>query len=993
MDPHTQLCTVVSHEIAEKLTAHKEKEREHVEALLASQKHLTSNVRTLINSLDQVLALSSPKFSSNQPDLLRSVVSRARLLQKQLDVVSVRIQRMQVHVRGSGLIALYNAYSYTQSKNNTAYVKLTAGTFEADVHKLLTRYKQGAPRKGCTSGTIKDVGERNTPHAVFEALRAATIATSERSSSPLNYHPTMQTYYSPFEADSLFASSGEATACRWTGSSIATPDPAPADVHKFVWHAIESAKAAAQVATLTVLLIPASTEAKNPGYLKLLRTNTEYCKPLMRIPAAKLRMETQPKYMLNTSQLVKPTSDMLLMETANQAGFAQYSTTRNDQVHTGFSSDMLQALNATLPASAQVTAATLKGYCSRTAHLLDSAGATQQRTRATAKYRTVLFALKYNWRQTAYTDGSYIAPRRTESTDDPSESPTPEQALEVADGSLTPAPRGKVPRIGAAVYIRSQQTCSTTGKTEVACLPSDEAYSFDDTINRAELAAAGKAISMKCSHIATDSLAAMFQIHKIVTKPQDISLGFHRHANLLQQIAQSIASNGRKIHIYKVKSHIGIPGNERADEIATSVAKGTRKPDEVIATSSNNRPGMAWPHHPEVLEQGREVPSPPVPAIAHDVEKVSHAFMTSTVVPFREMVNTLKVQTGTFYSQKRAWWYGRAASDRCVLCGQLDGTLHAPITEHRSRPTGHPQVIVVCALPAIHRLSRSCHCKALRLLEQLLAVVKHRQCSASYADGELFDLVSLVRAHSTYQTQVLSVDSTGAAPRAIMVKAIEDVGLGNRLPSIATAYVIALFTKRLLLVESTAVLQHIELPFPADWHQHKRRYSQFEDCRTLSHSHVAELHQCDQHSINSTNSTAAGSALADAVLLKYRSIDYDMPLLQTNHQMQHLFTKFFPDGEVFHAVAKYLFTPGGVVTAAMQPHLQQANDCAVGLQMRHHKPFGEQVVEAEHFAGIARMLHAAVVGTTAVVEQLYKHKRVKHTQLCRQPWYRTKRVR
>lgn len=234
---------------------------------------------------------------------------------------------------------------------------------------------------------------------------------------------------------------------------------------------------------------------------------------------------------------------------------------------------------------------------------------------------------------------------------------------------------------------------------------------------------------------------------------------------------------------------------------------------------------------------------------------------------------------------------------------------------------------------------------------------------ASYADGELFDLVSLVRAHSTYQTQVLSVDSTGAAPRAIMVKAIEDVGLGNRLPSIATAYVIALFTKRLLLVESTAVLQHIELPFPADWHQHKRRYSQFEDCRTLSHSHVAELHQCDQHSINSTNSTAAGSALADAVLLKYRSIDYDMPLLQTNHQMQHLFTKFFPDGEVFHAVAKYLFTPGGVVTAAMQPHLQQADDCAVGLQMRHHKPFGEQVVEAEHFAGIARMLVRPHAGT------------------------------
>lgn len=64
-------------------------------------------------------------------------------------------------------------------------------------------------------------------------------------------------------------------------------------------------------------------------------------------------------------------------------------------------------------------------------------------------------------------------------------------------------------------------------------------------------------------------------------------------------------------------------------------------------------------------------------AIAHNVEPVSHAFLTSTVVAFRELVNTLKVRTGTFYSQKRAWWYGRATSDQCVLCGQPDGTLHA----------------------------------------------------------------------------------------------------------------------------------------------------------------------------------------------------------------------------------------------------------------------------------------------------------------------------
>ncbi|WIA43756.1 hypothetical protein OEZ86_010181 [Tetradesmus obliquus] len=98
MDRQQSLSEIVSKEVSNKLVAHKEKEREHVEALLASQKHLTSNVRTLINSLDQVAMLSAPKFNSNQPDVLRSAVSRARLLQKQLDAVRARMQRIQQHI-------------------------------------------------------------------------------------------------------------------------------------------------------------------------------------------------------------------------------------------------------------------------------------------------------------------------------------------------------------------------------------------------------------------------------------------------------------------------------------------------------------------------------------------------------------------------------------------------------------------------------------------------------------------------------------------------------------------------------------------------------------------------------------------------------------------------------------------------------------------------------------------------------------------------------
>jgi ribonuclease HI len=446
-------------------------------------------------------------------------------------------------------------------------------------------------------------------------------------------------------------------------------------------------------------------------------------------------MEMQPKYMLNTSHQTKPTGDMLLVEIGNQTGFEQYSTARTDHAHTAFLAAVLQALNSSLPEPARINAAAVRTYCSSAHAILDNNSTPQQRIRAAAKvrklpadtsmricntftatplppkYATAQLPLKYNWRHLAYTDGSYIDPKRTANEEATLASQPPASPDPAADTNSQPAELEqceKVPRIGAAVYIPPQQPNSNTGEKEVACLPSNEEYPYDDTINRAELAAAWKAITMRCTQIATDSLAALYQIHKVVTKPHDIRLGFHRHAAMLQQIASSIASSRQPIHIYKVKSHIDIPGNEHADEIATSVAKGIREADETIATPSNNRPSMAWPHHPEVWESGKAAPTPPRPvkdipalhrmahrchklgssntaaicfaaaqAIAHDVEKVSYAFLTSTVVPYREVVNALKVMTGTFYSQKRAWWYGRASSDKCVLCGQPDGTLHA----------------------------------------------------------------------------------------------------------------------------------------------------------------------------------------------------------------------------------------------------------------------------------------------------------------------------
>jgi hypothetical protein len=46
--------------------------------------------------LDSILALATPKYSSSQGDLVASMASRARTLAVKLDVISDRLQRIEV---------------------------------------------------------------------------------------------------------------------------------------------------------------------------------------------------------------------------------------------------------------------------------------------------------------------------------------------------------------------------------------------------------------------------------------------------------------------------------------------------------------------------------------------------------------------------------------------------------------------------------------------------------------------------------------------------------------------------------------------------------------------------------------------------------------------------------------------------------------------------------------------------------------------------------
>jgi len=83
-----------------------------------------------------------------------------------------------------------------------------------------------------------------------------------------------------------------------------------------------------------------------------------------------------------------------------------------------------------------------------------------------------------------------------------------------------------------------------------------------NTISRAELAAIAAAVIYSYSHIATDSLTSLHQIKKQLSHPN-----LHRHhiqGDVLQSIAKAIRQSPSPIHLFKVKSHAGIIGNEHA---------------------------------------------------------------------------------------------------------------------------------------------------------------------------------------------------------------------------------------------------------------------------------------------------------------------------------------------------------------------------------------------------------------------------------------------
>ena len=98
---------------------------------------------------------------------------------------------------------------------------------------------------------------------------------------------------------------------------------------------------------------------------------------------------------------------------------------------------------------------------------------------------------------------------------------------------------------------------------------------------------------MGYSQIMTDSVNSIYSIKAAICHPPNIR--FHRHRNLLEEIKAAALATGEDVMLIKVREHAGIPGNEHADDIATTVAATGQAEVDPSTVESNSRSLQVWP--------------------------------------------------------------------------------------------------------------------------------------------------------------------------------------------------------------------------------------------------------------------------------------------------------------------------------------------------------------------------------------------------------------
>jgi hypothetical protein len=202
----------------------------------------------------------------------------------------------------------------------------------------------------------------------------------------------------------------------------------------------------------------------------------------------------------------------------------------------------------------------------------------------------------------------------------------------------------------------------------------------------------------------------MYGVARAITRPQDVTE--HRHLSIIKSIVQAIRDAPGPIHLWKVKSHSGIVGNELADYAAVQVAKGQTMHPQIYDTPSNDRSTMHWPYEetkgvnkeggPTTIHTPLADLKDTLSGISHARRKygsankegiyasswlnigpqvhhaVSHAFIRSTKVSPSEVKTALQYRWGLLPTVRWLHRIGQSTTTVCPLpgCREEDGGHH-----------------------------------------------------------------------------------------------------------------------------------------------------------------------------------------------------------------------------------------------------------------------------------------------------------------------------
>ena len=204
--------------------------------------------------------------------------------------------------------------AYDQGMRDTCVDGQNDG-FAHHIARLLTRYQDGYKTQGQRT-MLKN--HWATPDAYITALQEGLSVDTERFASPLNFTPTMRSYFSMYEADGTFGANHNAYSCLWTGASQCNPEYEAADMDKSVRWALASAKHSEDPCVVAFIL-PCWEDT---AYVKWLPDPSIHI--MARVPKSQFKFKKPDHWKQNTTYAGNTKWDVLFFVVANEAGIQKY---------------------------------------------------------------------------------------------------------------------------------------------------------------------------------------------------------------------------------------------------------------------------------------------------------------------------------------------------------------------------------------------------------------------------------------------------------------------------------------------------------------------------------------------------------------------------------------------------------------------------------------------------------------------------------------------